>query len=59
MIWFVPKQDITAASKQETSVITRELKHNRAQATGSITAELAKNGGRIMWDKIHTLMKRV
>jgi hypothetical protein len=41
MIYFVPEQDITAASKQETSVFIRELEDNRAPAKDSITAEVA------------------
>jgi hypothetical protein len=41
MVYFVPEQDITAASKQEISAIVRELKDNRAAGKDSITAEVA------------------
>jgi len=59
MVYFVPEQYITAAYKQETSAIVGELKDNRAAGKDSITREVAKDGGRIMWYKIHTLMNRV
>jgi hypothetical protein len=59
MVYFVPEKDIRATSKQETSAIVRELKDNRAAGQGSITAEAAEDGGRIMWYKSHTVIKRV
>jgi hypothetical protein len=35
------------------------LKSNRAPDEDSVTAELIKSGGEVLWRKIHILMKRV
>jgi hypothetical protein len=58
-VYFGPEHNIRAPSIQEVSAIIRKLKNNRAPDEDSITAELVKVGGRMLWRKIHILMARV
>jgi sorting nexin-29 len=58
-VYFGQEQDIRPPSIQEVSDIIRKLKNNRVPGEDSITAELVKGGGTIMWRKIHILMERV
>jgi hypothetical protein len=55
-VYFGAEQDIRAPSVQEVSAMIRELKNSRAPGEDSITAELVKGGGRMLWRKIHILM---
>jgi sorting nexin-29 len=58
-VYFGPEQDIRAPSVQEVSAIIRKLKNNRAPGENSITAELVKDEGRMLWRKVHILMQRM
>jgi hypothetical protein len=56
-VYFGPEQDIRAPSIQEVSAIIRNLKNNRVPGEDSITAELVKGCGRMLWRKIHIVME--
>ena len=57
--YFGPKNNIMAATLQETLEVIRNLKNKRAPGEDSITSELIKYGGRTLWNRIHPLITTI
>jgi len=59
LIYFSPECNIMAPTLQETLVVIRNLKNNRAPGEDSVTSELIKYGGRKLWNRIHQLITTI